>query len=376
MRILRVAQKVYPAVKGGGPYHVHAMSRDQATMGHDVTVLTIRTNPELPSIEERDGYTVIRYDPTCTVLGNDVSLDLAQYLADPPDFDVIHAHSHLYFCSNLAAVRRKLTGDVPLVLTNHGLHSQNVSKNLFKMYLRTVGLWTFNQADLVFCYTSEGKERAEKLGITSEIEIVSNGIDPGRFTPSGSKHDAISESAFSVVSPIRLVPGKRPFDVVAAIERVSKQYPGVELYLCGDGPLREELESYIAKRNLTDVVHLLGMVPYDEMPNVYRSADLVVLPSEAEGGSPRALLEGMATETPFISPNLPQIATQLKELGGTTDVGDVEGLAAEIIRFIENNELRTSVGNRSRSLVMEEYNWEKTAKETTDATARLVERVG
>ena len=33
MRLLRVAQKVYPDVKGGGPYHVHAMSRDQAAMG-------------------------------------------------------------------------------------------------------------------------------------------------------------------------------------------------------------------------------------------------------------------------------------------------------------------------------------------------------
>ena len=30
MRILRVAQKIYPEVPGGGTYHVHAMSRDQA----------------------------------------------------------------------------------------------------------------------------------------------------------------------------------------------------------------------------------------------------------------------------------------------------------------------------------------------------------
>ena len=48
MRLLRVAQKTYPDVTGGGPYHVHAMSRDQAAMGHDVTVLTVRTDPSLP----------------------------------------------------------------------------------------------------------------------------------------------------------------------------------------------------------------------------------------------------------------------------------------------------------------------------------------
>ena len=40
MRILRVAQKLYPEVPGGGTSHVHAMRRDQAAMGHDVTVVT------------------------------------------------------------------------------------------------------------------------------------------------------------------------------------------------------------------------------------------------------------------------------------------------------------------------------------------------
>ncbi|GAB7020353.1 glycosyltransferase family 4 protein [Halostagnicola bangensis] len=51
MRILRVAQKSYPDANGGGPYHVHAMSRDQAKMGHDVTVVTVRTDPERQAAE-------------------------------------------------------------------------------------------------------------------------------------------------------------------------------------------------------------------------------------------------------------------------------------------------------------------------------------
>ena len=39
MRILRVAPWIYPDTKGGGDYHVPAMSRDQAALGHGVTVL-------------------------------------------------------------------------------------------------------------------------------------------------------------------------------------------------------------------------------------------------------------------------------------------------------------------------------------------------
>jgi hypothetical protein len=87
---------MYPDVPGGGTYHVHAMSRDQAAMGHEVTVLTIAAEPDLPHVEERHGYTVVRFPATLSPLGNDVFVDLARYLAslDESKFDVMHAHSH------------------------------------------------------------------------------------------------------------------------------------------------------------------------------------------------------------------------------------------------------------------------------------------
>ena len=56
MRILRVAPWIYPDTKGDGDYHVHAMSRDPAAMGHDVTVLTTWEDESLPRVEETHGY--------------------------------------------------------------------------------------------------------------------------------------------------------------------------------------------------------------------------------------------------------------------------------------------------------------------------------
>ena len=110
MKILRVAQKVYPEHKGGGPYHVHAMSRDQAAMGHDVTILTVSEDNSLPRREVRDGYKIIRTQPTAELLGNTISVGLAQELRKATDYDVIHAHSHLYFSTNLAAFRVQFVG--------------------------------------------------------------------------------------------------------------------------------------------------------------------------------------------------------------------------------------------------------------------------
>lgn len=129
MRILRIAQKTYPEVVGGGTYHVHAMSRDQAAMGHDVTVLTVG-NGTRPRREERAGYTVVRRPATAEAFGNSLSAGVARFLHGVDDYDVMHAHSHLYFSTNLAALKRRFDS-IPLAITNHGLYSQSAPSGSF-----------------------------------------------------------------------------------------------------------------------------------------------------------------------------------------------------------------------------------------------------
>jgi glycogen synthase len=359
MRILRVAQKVYPDVTGGGPYHVHAMSRDQAAMGHDVTVLTVRYDPDLPQIEERDGYTVVRYDPALELLGNDISPGVARYLSDAAEFDVVHAHSHLYFSTNLAALKCGLE-DVPLAVTNHGLYSQNAPKWAFDLYLRSLGRWTFNQADVVFCYTETDRERVREFGVSSRIEVVSNGIDTDRFAPDGPESEWIDCNDPVVLFVGRLVDGKRPKDALHAVARVQETLSDVELHFCGDGPLRSELELIARDLGITDSVTLHGQVPYSEMPGIYRSSDVLVLPSRSEG-VPRTVLEAMATGTPVVTTALDQLTSLVEGGGRTVPVGRPERFAVAIER-----ELTESSESSPRSVIREgEYDWQRTVDGTT-----------
>ncbi|ELY61126.1 glycosyltransferase family 4 protein [Natronolimnohabitans innermongolicus] len=369
MRILRVAQKAYPDVKGGGAYHVHAMSRDQAAMGHDVTVLTVRTDPEQPWLEERDGYTVVRYDPTITLLGNDLSSGVAQYLLEADDFDVIHAHSHLYFSTNLAALKSFL-GDVPLAITNHGLYSQTAPEWVFDWYLKTAGRWTFNQADVVFCYTDVDRERLREFGVKSEIEVVSNGIDTERFAPDGPTSDLVDSDGPAVLFVGRLVEGKRPRTALEAMEGLLEHYPDATLYLFGDGSLRSELESYTRENNLEDAVEFVGSVPYDRMPDVYRSGDALLLPSRSEG-MPRTVLEAMSTETPVVSSRLPQLVQLLPDGNETVEIGDVDGFTTGLTNVFDTQQADTGQLT-NRETILEEHSWHQTATETTAALSRLV----
>lgn len=370
MRILRIAQKVYPDVKGGGPYHVHAMSRDQATMGHEVTVVTVRTDPLLPSLEERDGYTVVRYDPTATLLGNDLSAGVARHLQGANGFDVIHAHSHLYFATNFAAVKR-LFDDVPLAITNHGLFSQTAPEWVFDAYLRTVGRWTFNRADVTFCYTDEDEARLREYGVRSPIAVVPNGIDTDRFTPKGPTSDAVDTTGPTILFVGRLVDGKRPQDVLRAFSQLVDDQPEATVCFCGKGPLRGRLVEMAEVLGVRGRVRFLGHVSYDVMPAIYRSCDVFVLPSRSEG-VPRTVLEAFASGVPAVASDLDHTASVVSAGGETAPIGDTDAFATAIRRILANSEYRSTLARRGREYVERNAKWEQTVVLTTKHLEQLV----
>ena len=354
MNILRVSQTVYPDEKGGGPYHVHALSRDQAATGHNVTVLTTTDDPEKPTVETRSGYRVLRYRPQVTPLGNDISIELAKYLYQADAFDIVHAHSHLYFSTNLAALRRRLNG-TPLAITNHGLFSQSAPEWVFDLYLATLGRWTFNQSDVIFCYTNADRRRIQQYGVKTPVEVVPNGIDTSRFTPAGDNSDEITDNGISVLFVGRLVEGKRPQDAIKAVQQLTPEYD-VTLYVCGTGPAREELEELAGPETV-----FLGHVPYDRMPAIYRSADILVLPSRAEG-TPRVIMEALSTQTPVISSDLEQVRDAFGEAIRYVPLESPQAIAEQI----------TAISNTNKTPKLDErYQWETTVQAVTEKFTEL-----
>jgi glycosyltransferase involved in cell wall biosynthesis len=335
-------------------------------MGHDVTVLTTQEDESLPQLEETHGYTILRVPSGLTLLSNDISPAVARYLwdVDTEDFDVMHAHSHCYFITNLAALKRRLD-DIPLAITNHGLYSQNAPERLFSVYLRTLGRWTFNQADVVFCYTDVDKQRVWDLGVNSQIEVVPNGIDTERFTPEGPESDLIDAEGPVVLFIGRFAEGKRPWLAIEAFTEVLQEHPNAELYLCGDGPLRGDLEAQVRELGIGESVTFLGRVSYDEMPNVYRSGDVLVLPSRAEG-VPRTVLEAMASGVGVVANDLPQLRSILDSNGHLVSIDSLDRMAAAIVSTI------TTAENGGAIQSVDEMEWEATVKRTTESLELIV----
>jgi glycosyltransferase involved in cell wall biosynthesis len=372
MRILRIAQDVFPDTIGGAPYHIHALSRDQAAMGHDVDLFTVSEDVEKPDVEERDGYTLVRHRPLAEIAGNKLCTDTLSTLRGADEYDVVHAHSHLYFSSNLAALHSTLS-DVPLALTCHGLISQRVPEWVSKVHLRSVGKFTYNSADVNFCYTEEEKRRLCELGVDSDIRIVPNGIDPERFSPEGEEYEPLRETDDTVMLFVgRLVEGKRPDVVLRAFERLADDHPEMRLYFCGDGSMRESLEDRVERKRLGDRVEFLGYVPYEEMPAMYRAADVFVLPSRTEG-FPRTVMESLACETPVISSRLEQIVSVVEQAGRVVDGSSDEALASAVESLANDPARRAELGKRGREMVLDRFNWADTVERTTAAIEETLE---
>ncbi|RAJ17001.1 glycosyltransferase family 4 protein [Olleya aquimaris] len=89
-----------------------------------------------------------------------------------------------------------------------------------------------------------------------------------------------------------LVKGKRPLLAIQIVESLKQKGYSVALDIYGDGILKEELQDYITKNNLSTCFRLHGNQTRDTIKTALQSAHFILLASQSEGW-PKALAEAM-----------------------------------------------------------------------------------
>ena len=121
-----------------------------------------------------------------------------------------------------------------------------------------------------------------------------------------------------------------------------------------------------------DVVHALGHVAEDDLPAVYRGADLMACPSLYEGfGLP--VLEAMAAGAPVLTSDrssLPEVAGSAAILVDPTDTASIR---AGLQRALGDERLRDRLAALGRERA-EEFSWERCARETLAILERAARR--
>lgn len=117
---------------------------------------------------------------------------------------------------------------------------------------------------------------------------------------------------------------------------------------------RDVVDSAVGALGLEEAVDFLGVVSPESLPAVYRGADVICLPSRAEG-MPMALLEGMGFGLPVLATRVGEIPRLVGEDAGVlVEPGDVTRLAQAIGRFAAHPDARAAMGaaaaERARTL--------------------------
>lgn len=271
---------------------------------------------------------------------------VARYLRHT-EVDIVHTHSTEAgivgrFAASLA--------DVPAVVhTVHGVPftaDRNAALSWFVLQCeRAAARRTDRLVTNADAIAAEYLHRG--IGTPDQYTTIYSGIDIARFRNATPAPDVTGDGV-RVVTVGRLVDGKGFEELLAAVDRLHRD--DVSVYLVGEGPLRETLQTTIARRGLSDSVHLLGY--RDDVPAVLAACDVFVLPSYREG-TPRVITEAMAAGLPVIATDIAGIPEQVEDgtNGRLVQPGDVDALVAALETLVESPERRAQFGAASRERV-------------------------
>ncbi|MEN5094210.1 glycosyltransferase [Pseudomonas protegens] len=162
------------------------------------------------------------------------------------------------------------------------------------------------------CVTFLNNSEAGAVDYTKWLElpkdrfvVVRNGVDLGYLKKSEAEAVqeyrqslGIPESALVVGSIFRFWAEKRPMLWLQAAALLAGRYPDVHFLVIGEGPMRQEMESYINSNGLRGRVHLPGARP--EVSTPLSAMNFFVLASEFEG-TPNVVLEAQWLGLPIVS---------------------------------------------------------------------------
>ncbi len=129
-----------------------------------------------------------------------------------------------------------------------------------------------------------------------KIQVVRCGLDDSYLS---KPHEPVSD-ANSFVCVGRLCEQKGQLLLVNAFAKLIESGTTAQLVLVGDGPMRLEIESLIAKHGVGNHVRITGWASGDTVQKEIADARVMVLPSFAEG-LPVVIMEALAMERPVIS---------------------------------------------------------------------------
>jgi glycosyltransferase involved in cell wall biosynthesis len=215
----------------------------------------------------------------------------------------------------------------------------------------------FRLADVVIIPSEASRQFIINMGIPrSRVSLTPFVVDNDWWERRAAEVDRgavrrtwdVPEEAVVALFCAKLQPWKRPLDALCAFAEanVKNSY----LVFAGEGPERASLEAKARFLGVAERTRFLGFVNQSGLPLVYRSSDLLILSSESDA-CPVVVCEAMLCGCPVALSNEIHGRFDLVSDGKTGFIypcGDVDALAAVLLRVLTDRHLLRSMGEAAR----------------------------
>jgi glycosyltransferase involved in cell wall biosynthesis len=378
---MRIAEVVctFPPYRGGIGNSVQNLAKILSIRGHEVTVFTPDYN-KLVS-DHNDIFKVRRLNPLFK-FGN--AACLPQLLGDLKGFQTVHFHLPFIGAAMAVFLFSIFNPKTKIIATYHmDLVGNGWKKIIFWFYQKFCVPMIFSRAARIivssFDYAEHSavsryfKKHKEKF-----LEIPF-GVDAEKFLP-GEKDAALLEKYFFAPSDkvILFVGGLDAAHYFKGLNILMKSFKSLldagrdnlRLLVVGGGDMAAHFKDMAQAMGAADKIIFTENVADEELPAHYNLADVFVLPSvtksEAFG---IVLLEAAACGKPLIASDLAGVRTLVRpgENGYRAIPGDSSDLAEKLLKILENDDLRRTMGENSRQMVLAGYTMGKMAEKTEKA---------
>ncbi len=240
-------------------------------------------------------------------------------------FELAASHFALYTFPVLDLIRH-----LPLVIHFHGpwasegfVERPNQFIRLLKFFVEKT---VYRQGNLFIVLSNAFSSVLQsEYGVPeSRIRIVPGGVNTDEFDIKLTREEARSALGWPADRPVilavrRLARRMGLENLIAAMSSVRDSVPDALLCIAGKGPLAEELQARVVGAGLEQHVRLLGYVPDEQLPLVYRAADVSIVPTVSLEGFGLITIESLAAGTPVL----------VTPVGGLPEV--VRGLSTDMV---------------------------------------------
>jgi glycosyltransferase involved in cell wall biosynthesis len=285
----------YPPGLGGVEKVAQYLARNQHKLGMRVQVLT-SDEGENQLKQEEESFRISRLK-SFNIAHTPVMPALLPRLFGLDRDSIIHLHSPSAYTSDMVWIYAHVKSH-PYLAHFHGIPGPSGPAGFllhaYKPLLRAV----LHGAAAVAVLTEEYRSMVtERFGVDStRVSVIPNGVDE-TFLYDGQRFLHAKPRLLFVG---RLAIQKNLILLLRALNGISHQF---ETTLVGEGELETELKQAVGEMRLENV-RFHGIADGAELRELYRSADVFVLPSEREG-MPLVLLEALAMGLPIVATDIP-----------------------------------------------------------------------